>query len=194
MNILSQLQNLYGRGNKFVIGENVTTESGKTWKLYGGTEHSDILIQNGRPDVMTNVVVASGDWGYVFGGGEGPTGCGTQVTIRGTANVDNVYGGGERKGSIGINSANEHMTDHGVNVYIEGGNVGNLYGGSAINGSSLLTGSHALTVNEDINIDISGGYTDHIVGGADTTAMLQLIFRLRTVLVQWQEIQTEIHR
>ena len=169
VNVASQLQNLYGRGNKFVIGENVTTESGKTWKLYGGTEHSNILIQNGRPDVMTNVVVASGDWGYVFGGGEGPTGCGTQVTIRGTANVDNVYGGGERKGSIGINSANEHMTDHGVNVYIEGGNVGNLYGGSAINGSSLITGSHALTVNEDININISGGYTGHIVGGADTT-------------------------
>ncbi len=165
INLLSQLQNLYARGNKLVIGENVTTESGKTWKIYGGTEH-DELFNHGRPDILTNVVVASGNWGSVFGGGEGPAGRGTQVTIRGNATVGNVYGGGERKGSIGTN---ETGIGDGVNVYVEGGTVTNLYGGSAINSRDLLTGSHALTVNEDININISGGNVTRVVGTSDTT-------------------------
>ena len=173
VNALSRVQNLYGRGNKFVIGENVTTESGKTWKLYGGTEHSSSAITGqGRPDVITNIVVASGDWGYVFGGGEGPTGRGTQVTIRGDANVENVYGGGERKGSVGINDT--PGTGQGINVYIEGGNVGNVFGGSAINGNKFLSGDGIpLCINEDINIDVpdnnSACHIDRIVGGSDTT-------------------------
>lgn len=167
-------KNFYSRGNKFVIGEGVTTESGKDWRIYGGTEHNADLAGIGRPDVMTNLVVASGDWNYVFGGGEGATGRGTRVTIRGNANVNNVYGGGERKGSIGINEDpgqgdDESENPRGINVYVEGGNVGNLYGGSAINGKGIFTGSYALKINEDIKIDVSGGHVDRIVGGADTS-------------------------
>lgn len=166
--------NLYGRGNKFVIGENVSTESGKLWKLYGGTEHNRDLSGDGRPDVVTNVVVASGNWDSVFGGGEGATGTGTQVTIRGDANVQNVYGGGERKGSVGIdeptvNGAQGNPNNPGINVYVEGGNVDTLYGGSAINGRGRLSGEpHALHINEDIKINVSGGYVNRIFGGSDT--------------------------
>ncbi len=169
----SNKMNLYGRGNKFVIGENVSTESGKLWKLYGGTEHNRDLSDDGRPDDITNVVVASGNWDYVFGGGEGATGTGTQATIRGDANVQNVYGGGERKGSVGIDEAivNGHKgnpNNPGINVYVEGGNVGTLYGGSTINGRGLLTGTHAIQIYEDINVNVSGGYVDRIFGGDDT--------------------------
>ena len=172
VNLINKM-NLYGRGNKFVIGENVSTESGKLWKLYGGTEHNRDLSEDGRPDVITNVVVASGNWDYVFGGGEGATGTGTQVTIRGDANVQNVYGGGERKGSVGIDEpiVNGHKgnpNNPGINVYVEGGNVGTLYGGSAINGRGFLTGTHAIQIYEDINVDVSGGYVDRIFGGDDT--------------------------
>ena len=171
---LTNKMNLYGRGNKFVIGENVSTESGKLWKLYGGTEHNRDLSGDGRPDVITNVVVASGNWDYVFGGGEGATGTGTQVTIRGDANVQNVYGGGERKGSVGIdeptvNGAQGNPNNPGINVYVEGGNVDTLYGGSAINGRGWIASEpHALHINEDIRINVSGGYVNRIFGGSDT--------------------------
>ena len=174
-------QNFYARGNKLVIGENVTTKATSTeliprnvdWRIYGGTEHNSDLANDGRPDVVTNNVVAGGHWNYVFGGGEGATGTGTQVTIRGNANVDYVYGGGERKGSVGIDEpiVNGHKgnpNNPGINVYVEGGNVGTLYGGSAINGRGFLTGTHAIQIYEDINVNVSGGYVDRIFGGDDT--------------------------
>ena len=169
----SSKQNIFARGNKLVIGESVTTKSGGQWRIYGGTEHDDAFASNGRPeDVVTNVIVASGDWTYVFGGGEGPTGRGTQVTIRDNANVANVYGGGERRGSIGLKGNNTNATNRaGVNVYVEGGTVGNLWGGSVSNSYSIsaIQGKHALPVYEHININVSGGHVDRLIAGNDTS-------------------------
>lgn len=159
-------QDIYARGNKLVIGENITTESGKTWRIYGGTEHQNLSAE-GRPHVITNVVVASGDWDYVYGGGDGPTGKGTQVTIRDAANVANVYGGGERKGSVGLDD--ENAVGDGIHVYIEGGTVGTVYGGSAINNNGLFAGSAELVIHEDISIDVSGGQVGRIIAASDTT-------------------------
>ncbi len=71
VNIASQVQNLYGRGNKFVIGENVTAESGKTWKLYGGTEHSSSAITGeGRPLYINediNIDISGGHVDHIVG-------------------------------------------------------------------------------------------------------------------------------
>lgn len=171
----STKQNLYARGNKLVIGEGITTESGVEWRIYGGTEHAKLNDTTGRPaDLVTNVVVASGAWNYVFGGGEGPTGRGTQVTIRGNANVSNVYGGGERKGSIGLSDyaeRNQGTVGNGINVFVEDGTVGNLWGGCQINSYSInpLYGKRPLPIYENININISGGHVARLIAGSDTS-------------------------
>ena len=174
---LSSKQNIYARGNKLVIGESVTTKSGGQWRIYGGTEHAHLNDTDGRPLIDTNVVVASGNWDYVFGGGEGPTGRGTQVTIRGNANVTNVYGGGERKGSIGLTDYNERNTlqtnGNGINVYVEDGTVGNIWGGSAINSNQYsllgLAANIPLPIYEDISINVSGGQIGRIVAASDAS-------------------------
>ena len=91
------------------------------------------------------------------------------MTIRGDANIHNVYGGGERKGSIGIGEGNSGSPNNlGVNVYVEDGEIDTLYGGCAINGKKWLTSLTPLPINEDINIDVSGGYVDRLFGGSDT--------------------------
>ena len=181
---ISQM-NFFARGNKLVMGEGLTTQGSKTWRIFGGTEHNRDLFPNGRPDIITDVVVASGHWDYVFGGGQGATGrgtdvngnvtSGTQVTIRGNASVDNVYGGGERKGSINIDDdpgpGSADTNGRGVNVFIEGGSVGTLYGGSAINRSAtgiITDADDHVVINEDININVTGGHVDRIVAGDDT--------------------------
>ncbi len=174
-------QNLYGRGNKLVIGEGVTTTPTTSelipramdWRIYGGTEHNRDISGDGRPDLVTNIVAASGHWNYIFGGGEGATGTGTQVTVRGNAEVDNLYGGGERRGSIGVDepavSGDKGNPDNpGINVYIEDGAIGTLYGGCAINGRGWLTGNHALAIYEDIKVNVSGGHVDRLIAGSDT--------------------------
>ena len=175
---LSTIQNIFSRGNKIVIGEGITTESGADWRIYGGTEHDQAFEETGRPQVLTNVVVASGDWGHVFGGGEGPTGRGTQVTIRGNANVENVYGGGERRGSIGLQDyaeRNSGVLGEGTNVYVEGGSVGNLWGGNWINSytsgaiSGAVQGKHPLPIYGNIDIYVSGGHVDRLIAGSDCT-------------------------
>ena len=175
---LSTIQNLFARGNKLVIGEGITTESGADWRIYGGTEHDQAFEETGRPQVVTNVVVASGDWGHIFGGGEGPTGRGTQVTIRDDANVENVYGGGERRGSIGLQDyaeRNQGVLGEGTNVYVEGGTVGNLWGGNWINSytsgavSGAVQGKHPLPIYGNIDINISGGHVDRLIAGSDCT-------------------------
>lgn len=168
-------KNFYARGNKLVFGEGITTESNIDWRIYGGTEHAQLNDSTGRPaDLVTNVVVASGAWNYIFGGGEGPTGRGTQVTIRGDANVANVYGGGERRGSIGLKDyaeRNQGVLGAGTNVYVEGGTVGNLWGGNCVNSYSIspLQGKHPLPIYGNVDIYVSGGHVDRLIAGSDCT-------------------------
>lgn len=171
---LSQ-NNFFARGNKFVIGEGVTTQNTKTWRIHGGTEHNSLFETTGRPENLdTNIVVASADWDYIYGGGEGPTGRGTNVTIRGTASVDNVYGGGLRYGSIGLKDyaeRNQGTVGNGINVFVEDGTVGNLWGGCQINSYSInpLYGKRPLPIYENININISGGHVARLIAGSDTS-------------------------
>jgi hypothetical protein len=174
-------ENLFARGNKLVIGEGITTESNVDWRIYGGSDYAqDIYLShtNGFPEeCLTNVVVADGNWNDVFGGGKGSTGRGTQVTIRGNANVAanvaNVYGGGEYRGSIGLKDQSESKIGDGINVYIEGGTVGSLWGGNQINHYTttlgLISERFPLPIYEDIHIDVTGGHVDRLIAGSDCT-------------------------
>ena len=163
-------KNFFGRGNKLVIGEGVTTTGDKEWRVYGGSAYltgGEVFHSDGVPrDVLTNVVVADGSWNYVFGGGRGSTGRGTQVTIRDSANVANVYGGGEYRGGVGVQDA--MSADDRINVYIEGGTVGNLWGGNQVNYHSGAT-KYPLPVNRDISIHVSGGSVGRLIAGSDCT-------------------------
>ena len=145
---------LYGRGNKIVIGENVNTDdlmSHSPPYIYGGSRTNDSTT-SGYP---TNVVVTSGRWGLVMGGGGADVNDGTQVTIRDTAEVGIVYGGGIDDGDVSKGSS-----QNATNVYIEGGNVTEVYGGNQ-------TTSTGIKVNGDINIDVSGGQVGTIHAGND---------------------------
>jgi len=123
--LLSTLKyvNIWGRGNKIVIGENVWANPDKTTRVWGGSDNS-----NTTTNYPTNVVVLSADWDYVCGGGRKNIPAGTTVTIGGTANVGTLYGGGVENSTVG--TPNGENTD--VNIFIEGGTVGTLYGGNII--------------------------------------------------------------
>ena len=152
--IESQKFELYGRGNKIVIGENVNTDhimAHSPGYIYGGSRTNDSTT-SGFP---TNVVVTSGRWGLVMGGGGADVNDGTQVTIRDTAEVGIIYGGGIEKGDV-----NKGSSENATNVYIEGGRVGEVYGGN----QTTTTG---IKVNGDINIDVSGGQVITIHAGND---------------------------
>ena len=152
--IESQKFELYGRGNKIVIGENVNTDhimANSPGYIYGGSRSNDSTTK----DVPTNVVVTSGRWGLVMGGGGADTNGGTQVTIRDTAEVDIIYGGGIDEGDIKKGSS-----EHASSVYIEGGNVTEVYGGNQ-------TTNTGIKVNGDIYIDVGGGQVGTIHAGND---------------------------
>ena len=145
---------LYGRGNKIVIGENVNTDDLMGHSppyIYGGSRTNDSTT-SGYP---TNVVVTSGRWGLVMGGGGADVNDGTQVTIRDTAEVGIIYGGGIDDGDV-----NKGSSENATNVYIEGGKVTEVYGGNQ-------TTSRGIKVNGDINIDVSGGQVGTIHAGND---------------------------
>lgn len=149
---------IHARGNKLVIGENVTTNPTKRWRIFGGATQYDANDEetHSNTNYITNVIVNSGTWAYVYGGGLRDTNHGTQVTIRNEAVVGTVYGGGRVEGDIN----NLDNLDDVVNIYIEGGTVGEVFGGSE-------TEKTGLKVNGDIKIDVSGGHVGTIYAGND---------------------------
>ena len=145
--------NLYGRGNKIVIGENVTTEDGEDFRIYGGSD-----TNNSTTTCPTNVVIESGNWHLVCGGGHGDIPNGTTVTVRGNANISTLYGGGTERSTVG--TPDGQNTD--VNIYVEGGNIGALYGGNRVE-------KEGCAVYEDINIEVTGGHVGILCAGNDYT-------------------------
>ena len=155
--LLSTLQyvNIWGRGNKIVIGENVWVNPNKTTRVWGGSDSNNTTT--GYP---TNVVVLSADWDYVCGGGRKNIPAGTTVTIGGTANVGTLYGGGMENSTVG--TPNGENTD--VNIFIEGGTVGTLYGGNLVQDRNDA-------IYEDINIEVSAGNVGILYAGNDYSEM-----------------------
>lgn len=149
---------IHARGNKLVIGENVSTNPTKRWRIFGGATQYDANDEetHSNTNYITNVIVNSGTWAYVYGGGLRDTNHGTQVTIRNEAVVGTVYGGGRVEGDIN----NIDNLDYVVNIYIEGGVVGEVFGGSE-------TERTGLKVNGNIKIDVSGGQVGTIYAGND---------------------------
>lgn len=187
LNYRSQLvsQNFWARGNKMVFGEgfenvdNSIIGDPPIFRVFGGAEHQTIFSESEPKTIYpTNLVLESGRWDEVYGGGRANTAYGTNVTVRGDADIAYLAGGGDDEGQVGVweldsSKGDASLKGTGVNVYVENGTVGYLYGGSRVAHAAgietSLDNTH-LKVNSSIKIDISGGHVDHLVAGSDTTS------------------------
>ena len=174
--------NFWARGNKLVIGSGVTTNAhgiigqDTVFKIYGGAEHQTVFTQEPKVLYPTNVVVESANWDEVFGGGKANTAYGTNVTVRGTANIAYLAGGGEDECQIAVydqadGQGDESLKGVGANVYVEGGTVGTLFGGSRVTANALLQllDQKALNVYTPVNITVSGGSVTKLFAMNDFT-------------------------
>ena len=149
------------------------------FRVFGGAEHQTVFSASEPKTIYpTNLVLESGRWDEVYGGGRANTAYGTNVTVRGDADILYLAGGGDDEGQVGVweldsSKGDAALKGTGVNVYVENGTVGNLYGGSRVAhvaGIEVPLDNTHLKVNSSIKIDISGGYVDHLVAGSDTTS------------------------
>ena len=137
------------RGNKLVIGENVRTFPGQVFSIIGGSDANE-----NTTNYSSHLVVEGGAWHQVIGGGTAnmgkeSEGFGTNIAVRGDAQIDSVYGGGADRGNVYGSTY----------VLLEGnGNVGHLYGGGLINNKGIKTYGN-------ITIDVKGGYSGIVEAG-----------------------------
>lgn len=186
INYRSQLvsQNFWARGNKMVFGEDFETVDNSIagdppiFRIFGGAEHQTVFTTEPKTIYPTNVVVESGDWQEVFGGGRANTAYGTNVTVRGDADIEYLAGGGDDEGQIAVYDQDDTNGDAslkgvGANVYVEDGNVTTLYGGSRITPTSSLDilelNKKKLNVYTPVNVNVSGGKVTNLYGMSDFT-------------------------
>lgn len=175
-------QNFWARGNKIVFGEGFETAStggaATIFRIFGGAEHQTQL-DGPKTIYPTNIVVESGGWDQVFGGGQASTAYGTNVTVRGDADIEAVYGGGDDECQVAVYdqdavNGDASLKGVGANVYIEGGTVANLYGGSRISTPTLLgqlVDNKKLNVYTPVSVNISGGHVTNVYAMSDFTPL-----------------------
>ena len=166
-NIGSDHNYFYARGNKFVIGENITQQdpvtaeelpngmyaiqetNGFVWGIFGGSENS-----SHSTSCRTNVVVASGGWSFVYGGGNSGASCyqDTNIAIRGGI-VNEVYGG-SNNASVGAGGKNTI-----INIY--DGIVGQVFGGNEVDSAT------GVFVHGNTEVNVSGGHVNVVKLGSD---------------------------
>lgn len=174
-NIGSDHNYFYARGNKLVMGENITQEDpvtavlnadgtytisntdGFEWGIFGGYEDKTLVNAT-----RTNVVVASGGWSFIYGGSNDPSfvqlgdtnltcAQGTNIAVRGDAIVKELYGGS--------NDASVGNENYGININIYDGITGTIYGGCEVDDDE------GILVNNDITVNVSGGHVNEIYLG-----------------------------
>ena len=181
--------NFWARGNKFVIGENIVTLPhgvivvDTVYRIFGGAEHQTVFTREPKTTYPTNIVIESAHWDEVFGGGMANTAYGTNVTVRGTADITYLAGGGDDECQVAVYDQDDTKGDAslkgvGVNVYLENGNVETLYGGSRVTPAETLAffDQKALNIYTPVTINIGSErvgdtqHADYVYGMNDFTA------------------------
>lgn len=137
-------KNICAKTKRMVTGQGVTVQG--SVNVYGADNDATM-------DSSTNVRLFSGDWNYVFGGGnkQNLNGSAT-VVIAGEASAAEVYGGSNTGDSVGDTF-----------VAISGGTVrGNVYGGGK---EGALSGSTAVSVRNGAAVQ------GNVYGGGDQGAV-----------------------
>ena len=187
INYRSQLisQNFWARGNKMVFGEGFETVDNSlvgdppVFRIFGGAEHQSVFDTAPKTIYPTNLVIESGYWYEVYGGGRANTAYGTNVTVRGDADIAYLAGGGDDECQIAVYDQDDAHGDSalkgvGVNVYVESGAVTTLYGGSRVHHSAAtipLFDNTNLNVYTPVTVNISGGHVSNVYGMSDFTAL-----------------------
>ena len=123
--------------------------------VFGGGNASDYVPASTDAKQSTEVIIEGCDLTSireVYGGGYGAAVPATDVLIRGTYLIDNVFGGG-----YGYSATNNH-TDPSAPNYNPGANVGTLTGG----------GAYGETVTGKTNVKLMAGRIHHVYGASNT--------------------------
>jgi len=157
----------------YTVDSVTATVSGGSWGkvsggrgIFGGIFASGVLAEAGE----INLTVSGGTMGNVYGGGwsqkDGVSVVGdVNLTIRGTAEVANVFGGGTHSTSGGTTVAGN------VTVTISGGTItGNVYARGQLEGDTVASSTVIFTGAEDFACNVYG-YS--YVGGDSSDATLE---------------------
>lgn len=104
------------------------------------------------------IVVESAHIHQIAGGGTADMGnadmpLGTNIAVRGNAEVDFIYGGGASTGNLYGNSK----------ILVEGGSVGAVFGGGLVKAGVL--NYKGIKTDGDVEVDISGGHVNYVEAG-----------------------------
>lgn len=141
------------RGNKLVIGEGVTTMPYQVISIIGGAYQNAETTRS-----PSYIVVESAHIHQIAGGGTADMGnadmpLGTNIAVRGNAEVDFIYGGGASTGNLYGNSK----------ILVEGGSVGAVFGGGLVKAGVL--NYKGIKTDGDVEVDISGGHVNYVEAG-----------------------------